>query len=560
MRPTQEGDAPTRSNGNAKRRSWIPLIALSLAMFSVVLDSTMMNVAVGAIARDLNTQVTGVQAAISLYSLVMASLMLAGGKLGAIRGAASVFVVGCGVFGIGSLVAAFSPNLGILMLGWSIIEGIGAAAILPMAMVLIFASYEGTQRAIAFGVFGGVQATGAAVGPILGGFLTSFLTWRVGFGMHVVIMASAVVLGLRIAETKRDEDAKLDLVGTALSAVGLALVVLGVLLAGRYGFLEARRALVLGGTEIDLGGLSPTPILIALGIGVLVGFVHWQRYLQRADRDPLLRIDILRNGGFMAGASTDALRQLALAGLLFIVPVYAQSTLGFTAIQSGLAILPFSVAVFLLSMTTSGLASRIAPKWLILAGLGLFWIGIVVLRQAISTTMEVIDFMLPMIIMGVGIGLFVAQIVNFTISQVGAGQENEGSGTHNTFRELGSALGTAIIGAVLLTSLYSGLTDVLLRAEQIEVSPQEREQLAVELEDLAAAIAPEDGDRWLDSLSPGEQAQLAETVDPAQVDSMRTALTWTASFVLMGVLVGTFLPGRKKQDAAVSGKPKAVLK
>ena len=560
MGPATGSYRVTPGADEAEQRSWIPLVALSLAMFSVVLDSTMMNVAVGAIARDLSTQVTGVQAAISLYSLVMASLMLAGGKLGAIQGAARVFVVGCAVFGIGSLVAAFSPNLGILMLGWSIIEGIGAAAILPMAMVLIFASYQGRQRAIAFGVFGGVQATGAAVGPILGGFLTSFLTWRVGFGMHVVIMATAVVLGLRIAETKRDENAKLDLIGTALSAIGLALVVLGVLLAGRYGFLEARRALVLGGTEIDLGGASPTPILIALGIGVLVGFVHWQRFLQRTDRDPLLRVDILRNGGFMAGAGTDALRQLALAGLLFIVPVYAQSTLGFTAIQSGLAILPFSAAVFILSMTTSGLASRIAPKWLILGGLALFWLGIVVLRQIISTSMGVVDFVLPMIIMGVGIGLFVAQIVNFTISQVSTDQQNEGSGSHNTFRELGSALGTAVIGAVLLTSFYSGLTDALLRGEQIEVTPQEREQLAVQLEDLVGAIAPEDGDRWLDSLSPDEQTQLVRIVDPPQIDSMRTALSWTASFVLVGVLVGTFLPGRKKQDVEVSGIPKAALK
>ena len=211
-------------------------------------------------------------------------------------------------------------------------------------------------------------------------------------------------------------------------------------------------------------------------------------------------------------------------------------------------------------MTTSGLSSRIAPKWLILGGLGLFWVGIVVLRGAISTTMEVIDFVLPMIIMGVGIGLFVAQIVNLTISQVSADEQNEGSGTHNTFRELGSALGTAIIGAVLLTSLYSGLTDALLRAEQIEASPEEREQLAVQLEDLVAGIAPEDGDRWFDSLSPAEQAQLAETVDPAQVDSMRTALTWTSTFVLVGVLAGTFLPGRRKQDAEVGGVPKAALK
>lgn len=409
-------------------------------------------------------------------------------------------------------------------------------------------------------MFGGVQATGAAVGPILGGFLTSFLTWRVGFGMHVVIMTGAVILGLRIREVRRDETVKLDIVGTILSAVGLALVVLGVLLAGRYGFFEARRPLVIGDTEIDLFGLSPTPFLIMLGLFVLVGLVHWQRRLQHTGRSPLLRVHILRNTGFMTGAGTDAFRQLALAGLLFVVPVYAQQALGFSAIESGLAILPFSAAVFVLSMTTSNLAERIAPKWLILGGLGLFWLGIVVLRGVIDFDMKVTDFILPMLIMGVGVGLFVAQIVNLTISQVDDDERNEGAGTHNTFRELGGALGTAVIGAVFLTTVFAGITDSILQSDGIDAPQAERAQLATALEDDLSKVSPEDGEAWFADLPEDVAVDVIGTVGAAQVDSMKAALAWTAWFVILGVLVATFIPGRRRRDEPAPRGPKPALK
>ncbi len=545
---------------SAGPRSWLPLVAISLAMFSVVLDSTMMNVAVGAIARDLDTSVVGVQSAISLYSLVMASLMLTGGKLGDIRGAARIFQVGCAVFAIGSLLSAFSWNLGVLILGWSVIEGIGAAMILPMAMVLIFANYEGPQRAAAFGIWGGVQASGAAVGPILGGFLTSYLTWRLGFGMHVVIMSAALLSARSLREPERNPDARLDIVGTVISATGLALIVLGFLLAGKYGLIEARRQLVVGSTNVDLWGLSPTPFLIATGLIVLVGFAHWQQRLSQHGGTPLLRLHILANFGFMSSVTTDSLRQLALAGVLFIVPVFSQSALGFTAIQSGLAVLPFSVMVFMLSMTTAGLGERIAPKWLILGGLGGFGLGLVLLRAATSETMGLGDFVLPMGVMGLGLGLFVAQIVNLTISQVGGDERNEGAGTHNTFRELGGALGTAVIGAILLTGVFSGVSDGLLRAEGVSAPQEDRRQLAVALEDANEQVAPEDGDKAVEGLPAGEQAEFVSIVERAQVDAMKNALTWTAGFVLLAMLLATFLPGSRKQDKKPEPEPRALLK
>ena len=307
---------------------------------------------------------------------------------------------------------------------------------------------------------------------------------------------------------------------------------------------------------------SPTPILVLIGLGVLVGFAHWQRRVQRSGGEPLLRLHILRNGGFMSSVSTDTLRQLALAGVLFIIPVFTQSVLGFTAIQSGLAVLPFSVMVFVLSMTTAGLAEKIAPKWLMLGGLGAFWAGVVLLRAITDAEMGIGDFVIPMGIMGLGVGLFVAQVVNLTISQVEPGERNEGAGTHNTFRELGSSLGTAVIGAVLLTGVFSNVSDAILQAEGAAPSEQEREQLAVAIEDANEKVSPEDGEKAIAELPEAQAVEVVALVERAQVDAMKRALDWTAGFIAVGVLVATFLPGNKKEEPEEipRGEPKAMLK
>lgn len=540
-------------------KHWAPLIAVCLAMFIVVLDSTMMNVAVGAIAKDLKTTVSAVQGAISIYSLVMASLMLTGGKLGDMHGARRMFVIGCAIYGVGTLLAAVSWNIGILILGWSVIEGIAAALILPLAMTLIFFNYTGAQRAVAFGILGGVQASASAVGPILGGFLTSFLSWRWGFGLQVAIVVIIFFFVRYIIESDR-KAISLDWRGTILSTTGLMLIVLGFLLAGRYGFWFARRPFTIGDVQINPLGLSPTPILIVLGIAVLLGFAHWQQHLQRTGRTPLLKLSLLANGRFTSGVVTDTFRQLALSGLLFIIPVFAQQLLGFSAIETGLAILPFSAGVFILSMTTANLARRIAPKWLINGGIVIYIIGALIMWAVTAADMTIWDMVLPMFVMGVGIGLFVAQIVNLTISQVGDEERNEGAGTHNTGRELGGALGTAVIGSILLVGIYGGFVNGALKAENIEATSAEREQLAVQLEDEAANISAEDGKALVESLPDEQRRQVEGLVADAYVDAQRNALLAIAGVMLVALAVGSYLPGRHKADDAVKPNVRSALK
>lgn len=526
-------------------------------MFIVVLDSTMMNVAVGAIAKDLNTSVSTIQAAISIYSLVMASLMLTGGKLGDMHGARRMFIIGCGIYGFGTLLAAVSWNVGVLIAGWSIIEGIAAALILPLAMTLIFFNYSGAQRAIAFGILGGVQASAAAVGPILGGFLTSFFSWRWGFGFQVIIVVIIFFFVRFIRESER-KAIKLDWRGTILSSSGLMLVVLGFLLAGQYGFWLARRPFMIGDVQINPFGLSPTPILILLGLGILVVFAHWQWHLQRTGRTPLLRLSLLANGGFMSGVATDTFRQLALSGLLFIIPVFTQQLLGFSAMKSGLAILPFSIGVFVVSMTTSNLAQKIAPKWLINGGIVAYIVGALLMWAVTSAEMTIWDMVIPMLVMGIGIGLFVAQIVNLTISQVGDDERNEGAGTHNTGRELGGALGTAVIGSILLVGIFSGFVDGALKMESGSTTPAERQELAVELEDAVNKLSAEDGEAFVKTIK--GDPQISKLVADAYVEAQRNALLAMAGVMLLALAIGSFLPGRRKARPKVNPGPRGALK
>ena len=549
------GDQATKTASGIKL--WAPLIAVSLAMFIVVLDSTMMNVAVGAIAKDLKTSVSTVQAAISIYSLVMASLMLTGGKLGDMHGAKRMFMVGCGIYGFGTLLAAVSWNVGVLIVGWSIIEGLAAALILPLAMTLIFFNYSGAQRAIAFGILGGVQASAAAVGPILGGFLTTFFSWRWGFGFQVIIVVIIFFFVRFIRESER-KPISLDWRGTLLSSTGLMLVVLGFLLAGQYGFWVARRPFIVGDLQINPFGLSPTPILIVVGLGVLLGFAHWQWHLQRIGRTPLLRLSLLENGAFIAGVVTDSFRQLALAGLLFIVPVFTQQLLGFSAMKSGLAILPFSIGVFVVSMTTSNLAKRIAPKWLINGGIVAYIAGALLMWGVTSAEMTIWDMVLPMLVMGIGIGLFVAQIVNLTISQVSDEERNEGAGTHNTGRELGGALGTAVIGSILLVGIFSGFADGVLKAENGSATPEERQQLAVELEDAVNELSAEDGEALVKTIK--DDPEISKLVADAYVNAQKNAFLAIAGVMLLALAVGSFLPGSQKVEASPDPGPRSALK
>src|SRR5262245_28436370 len=258
----------------ARQGLGLPIAIFASAQFVMVLDSSVMNVSISQIVEDLDTTIQGVQLAITAYTLVMAALMLAGAKLGDILGRDRTFALGLGIYGLGSLTTALSPSLGVLLLGWSLVEGIGAALVLPAIVSLIAGTYSGKERALAFGIVGGVAGAAIAAGPLIGGWVTTEYSWRYVFAGETVIVAVILILRRRLRKTPAVEHPpELDVVGVALSALGLGLVVFGILKSSTWGLIEPRGALTIGGTAITPFGFSMVPFVILAGLGVLAGFI-----------------------------------------------------------------------------------------------------------------------------------------------------------------------------------------------------------------------------------------------------------------------------------------------
>ena len=531
---------------------WSPMIAAALALFIVVVDSTMMNVAVPTIVKDLQTNVTTVQGIISLYSLVMASLMLVGGKLGSLHGVKKIFLVGVVIYGVGTLVAAVSWNVQILALGWSLLEGVGAAMILPLAYALLVTNYEPKQQAVGFGILGGVSASAAAVGPILGGILTTYASWRWGFAMEVIIAIAIFPFAKYIVEKKTAESGTtLDWVGSILSIVGLFSLVLGLILAGRYGWWTATRPFMIGDTQLDLFGLSPTPFLVGFGLIFLVGFVHWQRHREKEDKTPLVSMRVLGNGVFITGVTSNIFQSMVITGMLFIIPLFLQSAVGYSAFESGLAILPFSVMTFLVSLGSSSWSEKLPAKWLIQAGIVFMIVGLILFYGQISLKITIGQMIIPMGVFGIGMGLLMAHLVNLILSSVDAKDSPEASGTNNAMDQLGNSLGTAVVGSLLMAFFLGNMVDAALRTENISVSPQERTQIIAQLEDAREVITQEEYNSFMGTLPQDVQQGIKQTQEASIIKAMEDTLLVVAILLFIMFLLTTFLPKREEKIAPV---------
>ena len=348
----------------------LPIIVLAAAQFVMVLDSSVMNVSISQIVADLDTTIQGVQLAITAYTLVMAALMLAGAKLGDILGRDKTFAIGLAIYGLGSLTTALSPNLTVLLIGWSLIEGIGAALVIPAIVSLIAVTYSGQQRATAFGIIGGVAGAAIAAGPLIGGWMTTELSWRYVFAGETVVVIAILLVRRRMPRAPAAERRPtLDYTGVALSSLGLALAVYGILKSSSWGWIRPLGAFTIGDTEITPFGFSAVPFFILAGLGFLAAFVLWEERRERQGRDTLLDRKLLRIKPMRAGLLTLMMQQLILLGTFFVLPVYLQVVLGLDAFETGKRLFPMSVALFLAAMAGPRLAAGLAPKRVAQAGL-----------------------------------------------------------------------------------------------------------------------------------------------------------------------------------------------
>jgi MFS family permease len=511
----------------------------------MVLDSSVMNVSISQIVADLDTTIQGVQLAITAYTLVMAAFMLAGAKLGDILGRERAFAIGLAIYGLGSFTTALSPNLTVLLVGWSLVEGLGAALVIPAIVSLVAATYEGRQRATAFGIIGGIAGAAIAVGPLIGGWVTTEFSWRYVFASETVVVIGILLLRRRLpAAPPTAHKPRLDVVGVVLSAAGLALVVFGILKSSTWGLIEPRGALTIGGEEITPFGFSMVPFVILAGAGVLGAFAMWEDRLERQARDTLLDRSLLSIKPLRAGLTTLMMQQLILLGTFFVLPVYLQVVLGLDAFDTGKRLFPMSVTMFIAAMLGPRLAAGFAPKRVAQAGLLALSAASFFLLGTIDVELEETEFAVALSIFGVGAGLLLSQLGNVIMSSVDPTQTNEAGGLQGTAQNLGASLGTALIGAVLIAALTTGFVSNV--EENPDISADVTAQVREVTEDGIAVAPVDDVERAaLDQGVPADQAKtLADDYGEAQLQGLKRAIGAVAIFALLGLWFTRHIPGR----------------
>jgi EmrB/QacA subfamily drug resistance transporter len=529
-----------------EKAGWLPLVILAAAQFVMVLDSSVMNVSISQIVADLDTTIQGVQLAITAYTLVMAALMLAGAKLGDILGRDRTFAIGLMVYGIGSLITSLSPSLGVLLFGWSLVEGLGAVLVIPAIVSLVAATYEGKQRALAFGVIGGTAGAAVAVGPLIGGWVTTEFSWRYVFAAETVVVIVILLLRRRrMAHAPAVEHPpRLDLVGVLLSALGLGLAVFGILKSSEWGLIEPRGALTIGGTEITPFGFSAVPFLILAGLGCIAGFVVWEEHRERQGRDTLVDRTLLRIVPLRAGLTTLMMQQLILLGTFFVLPVYLQVVLGLDAFETGKRLFPMSVAMFIAAMAGPRLAAGFAPKRVAQAGLVALLIASVLLLGTIDVELNDTGFAIALAIFGVGAGLLLSQLSNVIMSSVDPAKTNEAGGLQGTAQNLGASLGTALIGAVLIAALTNGFADRI--ENNPAISQQTRDAVMQKTEEGIDVVPVAQVEKAAtDAGLPQDEAQaIADDYGDAQLQGLKRALGAVGIFALLALWFTRGLPGR----------------
>jgi MFS family permease len=460
------------------------------------------------------------------------------------------------VYGLGSLTTSLSPSLGVLLFGWSLVEGLGAVLVIPAIVSLVAATYSGKQRALAFGIIGGAAGAAVALGPLIGGWVTTEFSWRYVFAGETVVVATILLLRRRLKRAPAVEHPpRLDLVGVALSALGLGLAVYGILKSSEWGLIEPRGALTIGGHEITPFGFSAVPFLILAGLGCLALFVVWEERREREGRDMLLERALLRIVPLRAGLTTLMMQQFILLGTFFVLPVYLQVVLGLDAFDTGKRLFPMSVTMFVAAMAGPRLAAGFAPKRVAQAGLVALVISSVILLATIDVELNEAGFAIALAIAGIGAGLLLSQLSNVIMSSVDPAKTNEAGGLQGTAQNLGASLGTALIGAILIAALSSSFVD---RVENNAAVPADVRKQVTQVAAQGLEVVPvDDVEKALrDKGLPADQAKaIADDYGDAELHGLKRAIGAVAIFALLALWFTRGLPGVVRARPADTGAP-----
>ena len=478
------------------------MVLLAMAMFVLVVDTSLMNVSISAVIEDLDTTASGVQSAIALEALVSAAFILINSKVGDLIGRRRAYVLGLLAYAVGALAMTLAQSLTAIVIFWAIIGGLGASLLLPAMQSLVHGNFTGAAQKQAYALIGAAAAIAAAIGPLLGGFVTTYLSWRVGFALEVVIIAVVLSQIRLVKDVPYTGSREVDVVGAALSVVGMGGVVLGILVWQEGG-------------EFVL-------LLMAVGAVALGSFAWWLLRRKRVQRVTLIDPDLFRSPNFTAGISGQMLQQVCLGGAMIALPLFLQMTLEYNAMEAGLSLAPLSLTMFAAAVLAGRRAGNRRPATIIRTGFVLAMIGIAIVILMVPVITSGWYLVLPLVITGSGLGLLVSQLNNYTLAPVDEERISEAAGVNSAAGSFGLSFGLAMAGGLMLAALSFSFTNLTEASAVIPAA--EQQQIAAALEDDAEIMSTTALAEQITGQPPEVEAEVLAINDEARNRSLQVAL------------------------------------
>ena len=531
--------APASMDTSGRGR-WLGLAMLSLGVAMIIVDATIVNVSVPAIIADLDLQATQAEWINTSYALVFAALLITLGRLGDQRGRRMMYLGGLGIFMVASVIAGFAQD-GTQLIAARLLQGVGGAMILPATQSILNTNFRGRDRAIAFGIWGAVIGGVAAIGPLLGGWLTTNLTWRWSFFINIPIGIIAILGTLRYIKESKDEHAKagFDLPGFLLITFGLGAFIFGLIEGNTYGWWTPKQPFEVFGVAWPLDSISIIPFLIVGGLLALALFTWVERRRARQGKFFLFDFTLWSFPAFRYGNLAGTIVSLGEFGLLFVLPLFLQAVLGLSAFETGLIFLSLAIGAFFAAPLAATLAKRYGPRRTVSLGMALEAVGILATTLLISSTVSGFALVLPLFVYGIGVGLATAQLTSVTLSDIPVQKSGIASGANSTMRQVGSALGIAILGTILIVSLGNGVRTKLTGVPGLP--PQA-------IEGIAAAMESSAGQALTGIRAQAGTEQIVPLIDEAFVDAARLTGFAAVGFVLLGLVFSVLLPETRTRE------------
>jgi EmrB/QacA subfamily drug resistance transporter len=531
-------------------KQWLMLLLLGMGLAIVIVDVTIVNVAIPSIRREFNASFNDIEWVTSIYALVYAALIVTWGRLADQLGRKRIFIAGVITFVVSSILAGSAPNMGLLILARAF-QGVGAAMTSPATLSIISAEFTGRMRGVAFGIWGAIAGAAAAIGPLLGGWLTTNASWRWAFYVNLPIGVVAVIGSFWLLRESRESARRItfDIPGIFLIALGIGGIVFGLIEGQAHGWWRPTQPFAVGGWTWPLANLSITPVSFVIGTLSLLAFVIWENRLNKRGADPLFDFSLLRFRSFRFGLLTVAIVALGEFGIIFVLSIYLQSVRNLTAFQTGLTFLPFALTTLVVAPMAGILSARWGPKWVVTAGMLLEALSIFLVSRVLRVDTPGGLVTLVLMLYGAGVGLAIAQLTNVVLSEVPRDRLGAGSGATNTIRQVGAALGIAILGTILTTQITATARVDLAASKVIPPFVQTAIINSFEQGNVGEGQDTVTGAPAGSENTPAGK-EISRIIQGSFVSGARASADAAAIFVFLGALSSLFIPNPPKRKMA----------